>query len=658
MLSITPCRRTVTDRFPVASFVVHVPPQRVFEVACTTDAALLRPERRGQRTPENFFSSRGSGLMRASAGQATWLLPSEQLRRFAGQRRLFYAVASFGDASGNAPEFTTGPLEAERAPFVTLSPDFTGRTLDRTLLRRASGPDQRYGAPGAALSWGGDRVAAPAQHQQAPARQSSYDDGYPSDLWSRAQSSDPADPRDPADPPDPELSFAQGEPAGFEDAPSLREAAEAEAYGRRSYGGAAARKSQERAPVRGAPSAAEPPGVEHPPARVAPAQAYGRAEPASVAPPRAEPPGAADPEELRQGRPAFGGAALVEPPGVEEPRELSGRPRYGDGSPALSPSSLAPASTGAFVPPGVDDDYQDLLGRDPEGDLPEGALAADGSLTIQDKFRLVQPAAQFESGHEGYQAINADGEFNDSTHAAYQRTHYGLHWGLVQLNQRSGALGKALVACERRDPIKFRETFGAERDQLLRTLTADEESARLQPVAGQLVWQSPWVERFRAAGAIPDFQAAQNEVAIEGYFDPNLGFAAALGLDSDRALAMLYDRCVDLGNEGGRRFVLQAVSPLRDPAAISSALRALGHDSPQSLQRSLGFAESSELGPKAHAALLQALRGLGSSSPVRVPDLPAMLDALVAASRGRRFAARVQSLRSSTGLSDTRRQVS
>jgi hypothetical protein len=653
MLSITPCRSTVTDRFPVASFVVHVPKQRVFEVACTTDPRLLRPEQRGQRTPENFFSSRASGLLRASAGQATWLLPSEQLRRFAGQRRLFYAVASFGDASGSSPEFTTGPQDAERAPFVSLSPDFTGRTLDRSLLRRASGPDQRYGAPGAALTWGGDRLAAApaaAVAPQAPVAQAqaqAYDDGYPDDLWHPEAAAEASQ-----DEPPLTAVSAQGEPDGYEDVPALLESEDAEAYGRRSYGGAGARKMARPASVQ--PWAVRP---ERAGSREQPRQASEARPSPHPAPARAEPPGAGDPDELRAsyGSPqASAGFSSEEPKGFEDPRDLRGA-RYGDATPA-APSDFMAAQ--AFAPPGVDDAYDDLLGADPEGELPEGALGLAGALTILDKFRLAQPAAQFESGPDGYTAINADGEFNDPSHAAYQRKHYGLHWGFVQLNQRSGALGKALVACERRDPVKFREAFGAERDQLLRTLNAPDEEARLDPVGGQPLWQEPWITRFREAGRIPEFQAAQNEVAIEEYFDPNLGFAAALGLDSDRALAMVFDRCVDLGNAAGRRFVIDAVTPLRDEAAIARALQALGHDSPRSLQRSLGLAESDELGPKAHAALLQALRGLGASAKVQVPDLSQMLDALVTAAHGRRFESRVASLRDSSQLQDTRRQVS
>lgn len=619
MLSIIPCRQTISDRFPVASFVVNVPPQRVFEIACATDPQLFRGDRRAHRTPQNFYTSRATGLLRAPAGQATYLLPPEQLRRFAGQRRLYYAVGAYGDPSGAAPEFTASPGDPA-TPWLSLSPDFTGRTLDRSRLKTERA-DARYGANAQALAWGGDAIAAPAAPASAPERRPApYDDGYSPDLWSR-------DPRAvsraaPPEPPEPEpRSGYGGEPPGFEDAPALRAHEQARAYGRRSFGGAAARAPASRASKSSAPApgAGEPPGLEEPPR-----QAYGQGA-------TTEPPGEGDPvDSLRQ-------------------RLASGRETAG-----ASPSDFAGVEMRSG-PPGVDDHYDD--GDDGEGEL-SASSHLESALTIGEKFRLIQPVARFESGDDGYSAIDADSEFNDPAHAAYHRKHYGLHWGMVQLNQRSGALGRCLVACERRNPPRFREVFGAARDELIRVTTAATEEERLQPVGGSVLWEEPWVSRFREAGGVPEFQAAQNEVAIEGYFDPNLRFAAALGFESDRALTMLYDRCVNLGNAGGRRWVAKAVTPATDDETIARALQALGHPSVQAFQRSVGLRESAELGPKGHAALVAGLRALGSASPIPVPSLEEMLDALVSAASGERFESRVRQLRTSPGLSDARRLVS
>ena len=111
MISITPCRTTVSDRFPIASFVVHVPPDRLFEVACATDPQLFHPEQRERRRPENFVTSAARGLMRAPAGQATYLMPPEDLRRFAGAKRIYYALGAYRGMENEEPIFTVAPRD-------------------------------------------------------------------------------------------------------------------------------------------------------------------------------------------------------------------------------------------------------------------------------------------------------------------------------------------------------------------------------------------------------------------------------------------------------------------------------------------------------------------------------------------------------------------
>ena len=81
MASITPSRAVISDRFPVASFVVRVPTDRCFEIACATDPRLFAADQGGHRKTDNFFSTRIGGLMRAPAGEATVLIPPQQLGR-------------------------------------------------------------------------------------------------------------------------------------------------------------------------------------------------------------------------------------------------------------------------------------------------------------------------------------------------------------------------------------------------------------------------------------------------------------------------------------------------------------------------------------------------------------------------------------------------
>src|SRR5688572_32327284 len=142
MLSITPVRERISERFPVASFVVTVPPERSFGVACATAPRLFRADQRHRRTASNFATSRLGGLLRAPAGQATYIIPPSQLRRFAGAQRLYYAVGSYRGARNEDPLLTLSGERLERTPSIQISPDFTGRSLDRGRIGKA---DARYG---------------------------------------------------------------------------------------------------------------------------------------------------------------------------------------------------------------------------------------------------------------------------------------------------------------------------------------------------------------------------------------------------------------------------------------------------------------------------------------------------------------------------------
>jgi hypothetical protein len=191
MVKITPCRSTISDRFPVASFVVQVPPHRWFEVACATDPRLFHVAHRGQRSERNFATSRAGGLMRAPSGQATYIVPPDQLRRFAGATRLYYAVGSYGGARGEDPVFTITPDALEATPWIQLSADFTGRALDRGRIAKQP---QRYGGEQVNLAWGGDDAMMARGATTGPngkgssvppmvPRPAPYNDGFDDALW-------------------------------------------------------------------------------------------------------------------------------------------------------------------------------------------------------------------------------------------------------------------------------------------------------------------------------------------------------------------------------------------------------------------------------------------------------------------------------------------
>ncbi len=620
MHTITPCQRKISDRFPVASFVVNIPSNRLFEIVCTTDPQLLRPEYRGRRTGQNFFTSRSSGLLRAAAGHATYLVPADQLKRFAGQPRVYYALASYDSSRGDDPKLSVTPGTAEAVPSIQLTGDFTGRSLDRARIRGAT-RDGKYGGPTPVLTWGGDNaiVAKPTAKDVA----AEYDDGFSPDLWTSAPAT--ATNRD-DDPPDPAIVHDE---AGL-----------GEAYGRPTRTSPSIITS---APRPASLLAPEPAGFEDAAALRSAGATYGH-----VTAGTAEPPGA---EDVRGGAIATYGRSdgIAEPPGVED---LRGSGRYGAAATAAEPAGIEDMRAATATVPvtprdvpgsGVDPAWAD---DDDEAELVAQPGTSGEALTIRRKFELLLPAAAYESGDKRYSAVLGDVD------------HHGLHWGLVLFTQRSGALGKVLAACERRDPEHFRQAFGtAHVDRLLQVTNASSPEARLAQVGSARLWAPDWMQKFRTAGSTAAFQAAQNEIAIEHYFDRNLGFASALGLMTDRALAMVFDRTIHMGVGGARKWILQAVSPIVDDGKRAAALTALGHADLATFQRTAGLEPTGRFGTQTHAALLAAVRGLGDHAPFAIPTTAEMLDKLVTAAAGRGFEPRVRGLRTATTYTDAVQRV-
>lgn len=307
-----------------------------------------------------------------------------------------------------------------------------------------------------------------------------------------------------------------------------------------------------------------------------------------------------------------------------------------------------------------------------EGDLDFQALeapavaAAPQPLTIEAKRRVIERVARFESGSAGYKAINADGEYEGrfgTEHPAYRRYHVGLSYGNVQFTQDGGGLGRLLTMMRERDARAFADIFGADADQLVRVTNAPGpaskdvpggRSARVQPVGGADLWAQPWRARFERAGDHPPFQAAQNELASLAYLDPMLKFARWLGLDTDRALTMVIDRAIQMGVGGARRWIIGAVGPIQTAALRQQALAALGKPDLRTFQTGVpGLQADGQWGAMSHAAMVGALRALGSTSPIPVPSRDQMLDALVRRAAGQRWAQRVEELRRATDFTDT-----
>ena len=649
MVRITPCRNLISDRFSVASFVVQVPPERMFEVACATDPALFRADQRHRRTAQNFATSRASGLLRAPAGQATYVVPAEQLRRFAGQTRIYYAVGCYRGPGGEGAEFSVAPDAPEAAPYIQLSSDFTGKTLDRSRLRGVP-VDARYGdgAP-AQLGWGGDLVAQ-KQRPQPTARVGTaepieYDDGFDNDLWQQ-----------------PAPTHGGAEPDGCEDAPDLRRRGGARPL---TLAGAIDEVNEvnevdepDRDGRYGRPAqrTGEPAGFEDAVALHRSHPTFGRPTiPATHAEVREvphfggrEPEGFEDGRALRLGRRAYGGrCSACDDTGKVPCTKCSGRGcdacNYDGKAPcsacstATSPGEAACAGKASEDPPKItthpsapsepnvvtfpdkpkpaDNTTTERVG----GPRPYARYVADFDdmseetapparpLTPADRVRILDGVFATLYGSNLYDHVEVDDDA-------------GLVWGAAGFAQAHGTLGEALAIAQRRDPAAFLEIFGDGADELLQVTRARTPEARLAPVAGRPLGDPRWQDRFRAAGRHTPFCAAQREAADALFFQPALPFARQLGLETEPQLAVLFDRCAHMGAAGGCRYLLDQAWPRLGRGELTSLRARFGMASSERLDPLTVAAIHGERarrgeGPDATAAFATLLRGPHSPDP-------------------------------------------
>jgi hypothetical protein len=193
-------RAEVSSRFPLLGFSVRTGSNPYFEVALATDPSLFTDKAR--RTTANFYSTHGLGPLSAESGEAIYLVPDQVLRRFVGQDRIYYAIATFADRSRAKPEVAL--LPGDTAPFVSVSRSFSGRVLRQTVGAgvRARGDGDYAADDGKSLEWAGDAArpggepvtprgaatdkAAKTDKGGPPAAAAAlaYDDGYSDKLWS------------------------------------------------------------------------------------------------------------------------------------------------------------------------------------------------------------------------------------------------------------------------------------------------------------------------------------------------------------------------------------------------------------------------------------------------------------------------------------------
>ncbi len=640
MDSIIPCRRTISDRFPVASFRVRVPEPRYYEVACATDPRLFHPDQAGRRRAANFYTSRDCGLIAAQRGEHTWMMPPEVLRSFAGARRIYYALGTYAGKGGEAPRFSIAPETLGEVPAVSLASDFTGRTLDRGRIGRVSATATRSGATSygnphgtRTMRWGGDDALEYEREMGSSLGddEDDYDDGYDPDLWSGASAS--ADDRE-----DDSL-----EPGEIEDGTQLP----AHAVGQGMTGMIGGRDHAVSGAIGPDPDAYGTVAGRGASARVM----------TSSRSPSSSPVGRGvlrfggspqDDDELEDGRGFF----------TSRPEELGG---YGGGARAVQRMAYGRRTS----------QHAAFREHAEEESLPVGPAAAPlalPSLGIPGMVDILRRIGEQHAGPSLYRATTRDPEFRDPKHPAFGRYHLGLSWGLALFNQRTGALGRVLRLAAQRDALladalpdaeRFASLFGPDHATLLERTDARitvEPNERVAPIAGARLWESPWIERFEAAGAVGYVQAAQNEVAVEELFAPLVPLARALGVRSGVGLALLVDRAVHLGAGEGASWIMRAVGPVRTEADRARALQALGYG-PQGLQRLQrehgGDPADGRWGPLSHAAMTSAMRRLGSSAPLRLPTEDEVIRSMLTAAEGTGFRDRMLALRDDERLAGT-----
>lgn len=174
-----------------------------------------------------------------------------------------------------------------------------------------------------------------------------------------------------------------------------------------------------------------------------------------------------------------------------------------------------------------------------------------------DEHKIAHLISDFEGN---FDSMNRDGEYRGlfgEDHFAYQSKHLGLSFGFLQFNQNAGSLGELLERMRKKDKETFDEIFKYPEELLQVTNRPHGEvkngrSRRVQPVAGEDLWKNPWVRRFRKAGNHAPFQDVQLEYALDEYMEPAKDLADDLGLESERAHAMLFDRSIQHGPSGAR----------------------------------------------------------------------------------------------------------
>lgn len=655
---ITPIHDPVDKRHCDLSFSIDTGGRQSFRVLITRDRALFSPSQAGARNASNFYDSQRDGLLHDDGPPCFFLVPRSVLHAMLPAPRLYYTVIAYDDSNGARAVYGHPPEKlATEAPSVALASDLAGslslmfgtpvtRLLQVTAIQSLNlaeeevgedhetslpesiglmvdddGAYDQFNAADNYESDDNDNVYQQAAALDADRESDGVDDGYGdgqdlahiyanNDVW-----------REPV--------LEGSETAAFA-APAL-EADLGDIWG----GGTTAGEDEYDDGF----------GTSEPPA-----QAY-----------------------QEQGED-------VEPAASAQASDACRMCSYGDDAaqafdaPAGDPlPEMLPDEEADGVHPaqaGHDDNaielesaqnlpYDDSYGVD-YSDEQSQLQAAPGAMRVPFDIEackaILARIAPYESGGDGFARTLEDAEFAGrfgTGHPAHQRYHLGLTFGAFPFVQEQGTLGQLLALMRERDRSTFDATF-PEADKLIAVTNAsagprawespDGFSPRLRPVGGRLLWQEPWLTRFKRAATHPPFQGAQNEMAARLYVQPVLTVARQIGLDSEQGLTLLIDRAVQLGAAAALALVLDAATPVETPALRQQALGGLGHQDLATFQRAANLPVTGTWDVSTHAALIAALR-TSPRSPVPVLGCNEIVAALLRHAQGMPWAERMARLR-------------
>ena len=177
-------------------------------------------------------------------------------------------------------------------------------------------------------------------------------------------------------------------------------------------------------------------------------------------------------------------------------------------------------------------------GVPPQGPAPQNApMAAPAGTGVEPPYKDIRRSVvAYVAGRESGRAINP-GATNLNTDGV------GLSYGIAQWAQKAGMLGALLKRMYAADPAYFQQVFGTPWQELLNVTNATDLNARMAPVGGVVLWQEPWVSRFKRAAEHAPFVEAQWQMAEEG---PHMRgaekIARILNAKTPRALILFFDR--------------------------------------------------------------------------------------------------------------------